>query len=285
MKNIIVLLILLSAFTLFGQAKLFEGGNISDDQVFGLAMSPDGGNLLFVKAYGGRDSLHLYQSTKVNGHWESPELAFFSDKKVNQIDPSYSPDGDIILFNALISEEKGYDVFTIERTAEGWAKPKELDDAINTSSHEFYATMANSKNIYFTRRKESNDIYVSYWKNGKYQKAIPINGNINTDYSDSNPYISPDEDYLVFISNRKGGFGNADLYISFQKNNKWSNPINIGNQINTADSEFCPTVDLKNDKFFFSRTIIENERRIENIYSIPLKNIKIKKLKKRAKWD
>lgn len=269
----------------FGQIKIFEPNVISDNQSFGIGVSPDGTSLLFVKAYGGRDSLHLFESRKVKGKWQNPKKAFFANKTYPEIDPSFSPDGTTILFNSLISEDKGYDVFILKKTPMGWTKPSRLSTAINTERHEFYATMALNKNIYFTRRMESNDIYVSYWTAGGYSKAVSLKGGINTSSSDSNPYIAPNDAFLIFVSSREGGYGNADLYVSFRKNREWSRPINLGSKINTEVSEFCPTIDLKNKKFLFSRTVFDNERRIENIYSLPIRKLKLHKLRKQAKWD
>ncbi|WP_422861413.1 TolB family protein [Flagellimonas sp. W118] len=285
MKGTLIFLLFCHTVICSGQIKMFEPNAISDDQSFGISVSPDGKNLLFVKAYGGRDSLHLYESRHLNGKWQDPKRAFFSNKAYDEIDPSFSPDGTAILFNSQISEDEGYDVFILKKTDAGWTKPSRLAATINTERHEFYATMSLNKNIYFTRRMESNDIYVSHWSKDGYKKAVPLEGGINTDSSDSNPYISPKEDFLIFISSREGGFGNADLYVSFRKNNKWSQPMNLGNRINTEVSEFCPTIDLKNKRFFFSRTIIDNEKRIENIYSMSLRKLHLKKLRKQAKWD
>ncbi len=285
MKTIILYISFSFVNLCFPQVEMFEKGLISDNQVFGITMSPDGESVLFVKAFGGRDTLQLYQAKKINEKWQQPQLAFFSNTSVKQIDPSFSPDGNTILFNQLNSEENNYNVYRIDKTPNGWGKPKRLSNAINTNAHEFYATMSVNKNIYFTRRNNSNDIYVSYWIDNKYKEAIPLEGNINTEESESNPYISPNEDFIIFISTRKNGYGNADLYISFRKGTKWSSPINLGNKINTSVSEFCPTIGLKEKQFFFSRTIIENERRIENIYSVPLESLRINELKKQAEWN
>ncbi|MCL6265690.1 TolB family protein [Flagellimonas myxillae] len=277
---------LLISYAALGQVKMFEPNAISDNQSFGISISPDGNNLLFVRAYGGRDSLHLFESKQIKGKWQNPGKAFFAKPNYNEIDPSFAPDGSFILYNSLVNEDDGYDVFVLERTASGWSKPSKLSKAINTEKHEFYATMSLNRNIYFTRRMESNDIYVSKWnETSGYQQATPLSGGVNTDSSDSNPYISADEDFLIFISSRDGGYGKADLYVSFKKGDHWSQPQNIGNKINTEDSEFCPTIDLSTNRFLFSRTILEGEKRIENIYSFPLRKLKLKKLRKLATWE
>tara|TARA_Y100000385_G_C12974681_1_gene585619 strand:+ start:123 stop:980 length:858 start_codon:yes stop_codon:yes gene_type:complete len=285
MKNYLLFFLAFYSPIIFGQVELFEKPLISNDEAFGIAISPKGDDLLYVNSFGGRDTLRIYHSKKINGKWQKPEPSFFSNDRFNQIDPSYSPDGENILINAYVSEAKRYDVYLLSKTFEGWSLPELLSDAINTEAHEFYATMALSKSIYFTRRNESNDIYVSYWQDGNYQKAVPLKGNINTENSESNPYISPKEDYLIFISTRDGGYGNADLYISFNKNNSWSTPINLGENINTKDSEFCPSSDYSNNRFFFARTIIKKEKRIENIFSVPMESLRINELRQQAKWD
>lgn len=269
----------------FGQVKLFEPTVISDNQSFGLTISPKGKEVFFVKSFGGRDTLQIFHSIKVNGKWQKPILASFADTKFKQIDPAFSPDGNSILFNSLSSNENSFDIYVTNRTATGWTKPERLSNAINTTSSDFYATITNQKNIYFTRRTKSNDIYVSYFVANKYQKAVLLDKTINTDGNESNPYISKNEDFLIFFADYKDGFGDTDLYISFKKQNKWSYPINLGNDINSKIGEFCPSIDYKNKLFLFSRTEVIDGKRIENIYSYPLKKLKIRKLKKLAKWD
>ncbi len=284
MKILCFLLLTLLTSFVRGQVALFEEGVISDNGVFGAAMSPDGVDFLFVQAYGGRDTLEIHQSQKINGRWKTPTPAFFSRREVKQIDPSFSPDGQAILYNELDAGEGGYDVVRIERSDSGWGKPEKLSEAINTTAHEFYATMSLQKNIYFVRRMESNDIFVSQFKDGIYQTAVPIAGLVNTDSSDSNPYISPDEDFLIFTSKRSDGFGNADLYISFNKSGTWSRGVNLGPLVNSGHSDFCPTVDISGRRFLFARTELVGDRRKENIYHVPLEALKIEELREQAVW-
>lgn len=279
-----LIFLIISKITI-GQVKLFEPTLISNNQSFGLTISPDGKEVFFVNSFGGRDTLQIYQSKKINGQWTKPALASFSDTRFKQIDPIFSPDGKSILFNALTSGENSFDIYITHKTATGWTNPEMLSDSINSAYSDFYATISNQKNIYFTRRTTSNDIYVSYFANNKYQKAVLLPKTINTEGNESNPYISKNEKYLIFFADYKDGFGETDLYISFKKNKKWSYPINLGSEINSKTGEFCPGIDHKNKQFIFSRTQVFNGKRIENIYYYPLKNIKIRKLKKLAQWD
>jgi hypothetical protein len=73
--------------------------------------------------------------------------------------------------------------------------------------------------------------------------------------TDGDPYISPNEDYLIFLSvDRSGGYGQGDLYISYKKENgSWTNPKNLGSKVNTDEFEFGPSVTPDGKYFQFSR--------------------------------
>ncbi|MEO9483021.1 MAG: hypothetical protein ABJG47_06225 [Ekhidna sp.] len=280
MNKILFLATLFGRFICFSQVQVFEK-NISNDEVFGMSISPDGEEMLFVRAYGGRDSLQIFQSVKEGDDWSDPKKASFSIDGINQIDPSYSPDGRLILINMIKEEENGYDVYVMERTKSGLGDLRDLSASVNTEAHEFYATMSKNGNVYFTRRNNSNDIYMSQWDGTKYLKAIPLS--FNTDNSESNPYIHPQEKFVIFTSKTDNTQG-VDLFISFKKRNKWSNPINLGKPVNSSLNEFCPSIDLKNKRFLFSRTEVLENRRIENMFFIPLKDLNIKNLRKQASY-
>lgn len=91
---------------------------------------------------------------------------------------------------------------------------------------------------------------------GKYSPPENIGNHenaINTDYHEVDPFIAPDESYLIFTSNRPGGFGDADLYICYRKpDGAWTKAINMGPSINTEAVEFCPSVTPDGKYLFFS---------------------------------
>ncbi|HSF46291.1 MAG TPA: hypothetical protein VLA58_09785 [Chitinophagaceae bacterium] len=283
MRVIFLFLALVFQFKAYSQAKVFEPGVISNDQVFGGSFSPDGKEVYFTAAFGGRDSLQIFYSRKVKGIWEKPHIVPFGERRFKQIDPFVSPDGTTILFNSNNGATGDFDVYSVRLTPKGWLTPVRLGAEINTGASEFYATMSYNGNIYFTRRNKDNDLYVSRFVGGKYQPAELLDSVINAG-NESNPYISPTEDYLIFFSDRKGGYGDTDLYISFKKNGRWSIPQNLGSQVNSAISEFCPGVDHKNELFFFSRTEMVGKQRVENIYFMKLKDLNLVGLRNTARY-
>jgi len=59
-------------------------------------------------------------------------------------------------------------------------------------------------------------------------------------YSFAHPSISEDGNTLFFSSDKPGGYGGMDLYVSFRHNNQWSEPLNLGQVINTPENETFP---------------------------------------------
>jgi hypothetical protein len=101
--------------------------------------------------------------------------------------------------------------------------------------------------IYF---KIITDLYRVRNVDGKYTKREKLD-EINTEAFEIGPYIAPDESFIIFESDRPGGKGEIDLYICFRNpDDSWSEAINLGNTINTEDSERFPGIS-PDGKFFF----------------------------------
>jgi hypothetical protein len=100
---------------------------------------------------------------------------------------------------------------------------------------------------------QADDIYRSRLINGEYSEPEYLGAIINTvDYEEYAPYIDPDEAYLIFASNRPGGFGGNDLYISFQNpDGSWTQPRNMGSEINSNVGGTLPAVSPDGNYFFF----------------------------------
>jgi len=67
------------------------------------------------------------------------------------------------------------------------------------------------------------------------------------------PSISEDGKTLYFVSNRKGGQGGMDLFVSEKHGENWSIPTNLGSQINTIDHEAFPYIHPSGKLFFSSK--------------------------------
>lgn len=257
---------------------VLEPGIISDGGVFGFTLSPDGKEAFWVKSNGGRDTLYIMHSVKLKGKWSKPVPASFSTRSASwkDIDPMFSPDGTMLLFqsNRPVDgkpDRKGFDIWAVKKTAGKWGAAFHLGNVINSDDSESYASITKNGNIYFMKQnpngKDSSDLYVSRYERGAYQEPENLGKPINTVFRESNPFISPDEDYLIYFSSDTVGFGSVDLMLSRRKNNAWSTPVNLGKPINSETGEFCPSYHEKERRLYFSRTTEgPGGRRIENIY-------------------
>jgi Tol biopolymer transport system component len=86
----------------------------------------------------------------------------------------------------------------------------------------------------------------------------------------SNPYVDPDERYVIFSSARPGGLGRSDLWVAYRRaDGAWGPAQNLGPRVNTADVEFCPTVSPDGRWLLFSRIRHEGERQVaDDIYVV-----------------
>jgi len=278
MKHLFLLIFLLPLILRAQTARIFEPGVISDDGIFGFTLSEDGKSSLWVQSKGKRDTMFIVESHNVGGKWQKPEVVTFSRNTGawKDIDPIFTPGGEHVLFQsnrpvAGQQQRKGFDLWIVHKNKNGWSEPEHLGNTINTDSSESFASMTRSGNIYFTKENGSQqgDIFVSKYINGKYETPESLGPPVNTNKRDANPFISPDEDYLIFSAFKQSKPTESDLYISFKKGDGWTEPVNLGAQVNSPMfSEFCPFVHTGQDRLYFSRLQRTSSRNIENTYYI-----------------
>lgn len=97
------------------------------------------------------------------------------------------------------------------------------------------------------------DLYISYYTPTGWSEPENLGRNINTEAWESSPSLSPDNRALYFSSNRPGGYGGKDLYVSYrQPNGKWSPAVNMGPNINTGGDELAPFIHADNATLYFT---------------------------------
>ncbi len=137
-----------------------------------------------------------------------------------------------------------------------WTKGEPVKSPLNTVFNEgAQSVSSDGKTIYFTICRGECNLYRSVLESDSFwsrpQKLPPT---INTEkYSEKQPSISPDGKTLYFVSNRSGGFGKFDIWKSeVQPDGSWGNPINLGDVINTDESEQSPFIHFDNQSLYFS---------------------------------
>lgn len=111
-----------------------------------------------------------------------------------------------------------------------------------------FATAGSQVNV---GQKKTLQLYFAEEQNGvwKITGAFPYN---DPDYSLNSPSISEDGKQLFFSSDKPGGFGGKDIYKSVNEDGEWSEPVNVGEPINTQYDEVFPYIHLSKTLFFSS---------------------------------
>ena len=157
------------------------------------------------------------------------------------------------------------DLFYVELGSE--EAPEPITGKINTMFHEGPAVFFNDdQQVIFTRNNfnlgergfsdEGVNLLNLYEakrkKNGKWGKALPMKFN-GDNFSTGHPTLSADGKTLYFASDRSGTYGKADIYKSTLVNGEWSEPVNMGDVINTMEDELFPYIDKDNILYFASQ--------------------------------
>jgi tetratricopeptide (TPR) repeat protein len=174
-------------------------------------------------------------------------------------------------FNPVISADgksfawmislKFYDAAMFSRLVNGkWTAPVNITPELQ-SDGDFYisALSADGKTLLLSKNDDYNsDIYSSTFDGKTWSKTIMLNKNINTKYWESQGSISEDGNKLIFSSDRPGGFGGLDLYMSVRNSGDWGPAANLGPEINTPFNEDRPFLINGGKTLFFSSQGHEN---------------------------
>ena len=217
----------------------------------------NGKRLLFKGSVDSMDGVFILEEKE--GIWSSPQKVLtLSPHEDRHFIPT--PDGKRIFFTSRRPLDSGGapaknpSLWVIDNTPTGWSQPQPLNSPVNTDQAEFYSTVTEDGTLYFTRsiNDEGADIYRSRSVNRKYTREERLDEPINTKYVDGDPYIAPDESYMIFLSNRPEGFGQHDFFISFRlKDGSWTKPKNLGRDINSEGNDVCPLVTDDGKYFIF----------------------------------
>jgi len=163
----------------------------------------------------------------------------FNDERSNY-NPVISADGMSFAFMVGL---KFYNAIMFSKmTGNRWGPPVNITPDLQIDGSVFISGLsADGKTLLLSRNDnfESN-IYSAEFEGDKWTTAAPLNKNINTRYWESHGFMTEDGNTLIFASNRPGGFGGLDLYISKKVDGDWGPAINMGPEINTPFNEDRP---------------------------------------------
>lgn len=259
------------------------GGNINSlGKEYSPVISPDGKRIYFTGRdrednIGGED---IFISQYVGGRWIiSKPLIGKINTESNEYISSISADGNIlVLFGNYLNALGRGDIFYSEKTKTGFSEVQQYPEPINSKwwDADAYLT-ADGKAIIFSSERPGGvgeyhpkgDYYHGmYWGNtdlyvvlkeadGSWsKKAINLGEIINTPYTERTPFLHPDGKTLYFSSDGHTGLGKSDVFKSVRLSDtswtEWSEPVNLGKEINTPNEDWGYKISTDGKTAYFS---------------------------------
>src|SRR6187551_277143 len=177
--------------------------------------------------------------------------------------PIISGDGNTLIFTSnrsdderAIKEGTNYeDIFVCRKEGSAWSAPKKISSNINQKYNDAAASLSpDGKTLFLYYEEGAGDIYISTFDGTDWSSPKPLNKNINTSmFWETSASMSADGKKLYFASNRPGGIGELDLYVS-ERDGKgdWGKAVNMGKLINTAENEDAPFIHPDGVTLYFS---------------------------------
>ena len=192
--------------------------------------------------------------------------------------PSISNDGKYLMFTSRRPDTKGGNVDQYfdhqyfsdiylskwDSVNNNWSAPSNKIGKINTNFYDASLSFKPDNSIIIYRNimnvTKSGDIYqAAYSKNGSWSSPKPIlyknkevSNQINSSYFESSASITEDESYIYFVSERPSGLGKTDIYYVKKTDKGYSEPIHLGNEINTNGDEKCVFIHPSGKILFFT---------------------------------
>ena len=222
---------------------------LTDRDEYNIAFSPDGKEVYFFAEDG------IYYTKYVNNTWtEQVKEPIFDGFSY----PVFSTDGNKLYFLKFNNDISISDIYMSERNTEGWSEPQLLPEPINSASYDGGYTETADGVIYIHSYRSGNwDIWCI-----RALQAENLGPTVNSTSEESGPCIAPDGSYIIFTSDRRGKYGDMDLYVSFNKgNSRWTAPVNLeksGAGINIAQyRQIAPSLSPDGKFLFFNRHYID----------------------------
>lgn len=139
-----------------------------------------------------------------------------------------------------------------------WKKGKGISNTINTYLVEEVVGLSPDGEfmfVYMDNEHSMADVFISEKKGRSYCRPEPMGAYVNARSFESSTCIAQNKKIILFSSNREGGYGGMDLYMSKQlPTGEWGEPENLGPTINTQYDEDFPYLAPDGKTFYFAST-------------------------------
>ena len=266
------------ADSLISAQRLPEAVNSITGEEYGPVLTIDDNTLYFVGLHRDEsnvsEDIYVSRRDRKTGEWSSarrvPEL---SNPYRNEAPTSISGDG-----RTMLVFVEGRICFSV-RGPQGWTEPRPLPQYLQIGNWQADAQIsADGSVLLFAanypaegEERASLNIFVSERDSqGRWGKPYSIGKAINTDGMERSPFLHPDMKTLYFSSNREGTYGDLDVWVSKRESdscwNCWSEPVNLGEQINTKGRDCWYKISTDGKSAYYAM----KSGKIHDLYAVTL---------------
>ncbi len=197
--------------------------------------SSDGQTIYFVREDPGTEKLFLFEAYRNGDQWTNARLLPFSGEH-SDMGGRFSPDGTTFYFTSDRPGGSGdpedvWNIWRVERRGDGWSDPQPLE-TINNHGAQCCLTPISYNRLLFSNDDGTKEWFIFEWKGEDLLEVPQLNV---TDAWQWPSYYSPEEQVLFFNSmKRPDTRGKDDVYLSRFQDGTWSEPINVGDVVNTS---------------------------------------------------
>lgn len=220
------------------------------------AFSPDGKEIYWEGMFmqGSNDIPRIWHMKEVDGKWQAPQVASFSDYPSGG--PAFSYDGKKLFFFSMKPRTdqpaRDTDLWYVERQGDDWNEPRHLNSPVNDDGvSETYPFLAKDGTLYFNfAGSKGSGLSKSAFVNGTYTKPENLGDLFDSDYVDN----YKDMPYIILMSDRRKERFHYEMFISFHMpDGRWSKPIFMGENLHQGKRAGLGRVTPDGKHLFFIR--------------------------------
>lgn len=235
-----------------------EGTVSSSDFEFNFAKTASSDRAFFSKALlPDWRRISIVTTRNRQGEWQEPRLVPYSGQ-FRDADPFIAPDQSRLIFisdrpSKYQKKPSDYSLWVVKPPFHQAQEPELLEGDFYQTVLPLYPSLSVKNDLYFSALDSllDSDIYSVPNENGKYGSAIKLSFN-SPQHRDLDPVISPDGTFIIFTSASRKGLGGTDLYVTFSNGGNWTEPVNLGKEVNSPGSEGQPGISSDGKTLYFT---------------------------------
>lgn len=256
-------------------------GQVSTDaNEYNLDFTADGRTAVFARSEADFRNARIMVAETVGGSFVSRPIAF-TDPRFSDTDPQVSDDGATIVFvsdrpRSESGQPSDLDLWRARKVDGVWGAPEPLA-GVGSPGVELGPEMHGGV-LYFNSSRSGGpgklDIYAAGEAGGEFVALTVLPAPINSPASEGDFTLSPDGRVALFWSDRPGGLGEGDIWLSTREGPVWSTPVNLGPEVNSPQFDFTPAFSPDGRTLIFSSTRPRDGKdRLSDVYAIPVDQV------------